>query len=99
MGLRFFSAGVDLSAAANWAAQVDYRDRLGLVALTGTDHGIVGHAVYTRTGADRAEVAFEVADALQGQGLGTILLAHLAEAAEEQGVSLSRRKCCRRTTA
>ena len=88
VGLRFFSAGVDLSAAAKWAAQVDYRDRLGLLALTGADHRIVGHAVYERTGADRAEVAFEVADTVQGQGLGTILLAHLAEAAEEQGVSV-----------
>ena len=88
VGLRFFSAGVDLSAAAKWAAQVDYRNRFGLVALTGADHRIVGHAVYERTGDDRAEVAFEVADVLQGQGLGTILLAHLAEAAEEQGVSV-----------
>ena len=86
VGLRFFSAGVDLRAAAKWAAQVDYRDRFGLLALTGADHRIVGHAVYQRTGTDRAEVAFEVADAFQGQGLGTILLAHLAEAAEEQGV-------------
>ena len=33
-------------------------------------------------------MAFEVADELQGQGLGTILLAHLAEAAEEQGVAI-----------
>jgi acetyl coenzyme A synthetase (ADP forming)-like protein len=88
VGLRFFAAGVDLRAAAKWAAQVDYRDRLGLLALTGADHRIVGHAVYERTGTDRAEVAFEVADALQGQGLGTILLAHLAEAAEEQAVSV-----------
>ena len=38
--------GSTCSAAAKWAAQVDYRDRFGLLALTGADHRIVGHAVY-----------------------------------------------------
>ena len=36
--------------------------------------------------ADRAEVAFAVADALQGHGIGTRLLEHLAGLAREQGI-------------
>jgi iron complex transport system substrate-binding protein len=50
---------------------------------TGSDGRIAAHAAYIRTGSDRAEVGFEVADAHQGRGIGTILLAHLAEAAAE----------------
>src|SRR5688500_16892631 len=88
--LRFFSLGVNLDGAAQWAADVDYQRRFGLVALGGRRQAIVGHASFNRDDPDddRAEVAFEVADAYQGNGLGTILLAHLAEAAQEQGVSV-----------
>jgi acetyl coenzyme A synthetase (ADP forming)-like protein len=88
--LRFFSLGVNLDGAAEWAADVDYELRFGLVALGGTRQAVVGHATWSRADPDddRAEVAFEVADAYQGNGLGTILLAHLAEAAEERGVSV-----------
>ena len=86
--LRFFSPGANLSSAADWASEVDYRDRYGLLATGGRHHRIVGHAVYARTDGDRAEVAFEIADEYQGRGLGTILLAHLAEVAQEQGVDV-----------
>src|SRR6266540_3440773 len=85
---RFFSPGVNLSSAAEWASAVDYEDRYGLIATGGKHHRIVGHAGYERTDGDRAEVAFEVADEYQGRGLGTILLAHLAEAAKEEGVEM-----------
>jgi acetyl coenzyme A synthetase (ADP forming)-like protein len=88
--LRFFSLGVNLDAAAEWAADVDYDRRFGLVALGGPRQAVVGHATFSRDDPDddRAEVAFEVADAYQGNGLGTILLAHLAEAAQERDVSV-----------
>ena len=88
--LRFFSLGVNLDGAAGWAADVDYELRFGLLALGGTRQAVVGHATWSRQDRDddRAEVAFEVADAYQGNGLGTILLAHLAEAAQERGVSV-----------
>ena len=69
-------------------SRVDYEHRFGLVATSGAAHRIVGHAGYELTNGDRAEVAFEVADDFQGRGLGTILLVHLAEAAEEQGVAI-----------
>ncbi|PSR20947.1 MAG: CoA-binding protein [Sulfobacillus acidophilus] len=40
---------------------------------------------YVRTGADTAEVAFFVDDRMQGRGLGTLLLEHLAEHAWRDG--------------
>ena len=86
--LRFFSPGSNLSAAADWASSVDYRDRYGLIATAGPRQRIVGHAGYERSDGDRAEVAFAIADEYQGRGVGTILLAHLAEAAQEQDVEV-----------
>jgi GNAT superfamily N-acetyltransferase len=65
--------------------EVDYRDRLALVAEV--EGGLVSVARYDRLpGTDRAEVAFVVADAFQGHGLGTLLLEHLAVAARRRGV-------------
>ena len=85
--LRFFTAAADLSGAARWATSVGERRGLGLVATTGDPARIVAHAGYERIDGDRAEVAFEVADSLRGRGLGTILMAHLAGAARDQGIS------------
>jgi acetate---CoA ligase (ADP-forming) len=83
---RFFTGAVDLDQIADRAVDVDYADRYGLVATSGGQDGFVAHALYARMDADRAEVAFAIADRLQGRGLGTILLAHLAEVAEDHGV-------------
>lgn len=51
---------------------------------------IVGVARYDviddQPGRRTAEVAFNIADALQGQGLGSVLLEHIAAAARERGV-------------
>lgn len=85
--LRFFAGAVDLERHASWAADVDYVTRYGLLVTAGPDATVVGHAAAMRTGPDRAEVAFAVADEYQGRGLGTILLGQLAEAAHEIGVS------------
>ncbi|MDW5598659.1 GNAT family N-acetyltransferase [Conexibacter stalactiti] len=86
--LRFFTPAADLAAAARWAAEVDRHERDGLLALTG-DGEIAGHAAWARyaPGADRAEVAFEVAETMRGRGLATILLAHLAFGARAQGIA------------
>jgi acyl-CoA synthetase (NDP forming)/ribosomal protein S18 acetylase RimI-like enzyme len=80
---RFFSAGANLDRAATQAVDVDHVRRFGLVALQGDR--VVGHATYVGLDATHAEAAFAVADDLQGRGLGTILLAHLAEAAHAAG--------------
>lgn len=84
---RFFSLGVNLHAAAELAAQIDYVDAYGVIALSGPEERVVGHACWVREGPESAEVAFATADELQGQGLATTLLAHLAEAAVEQGIT------------
>ncbi|HEX6675945.1 MAG TPA: GNAT family N-acetyltransferase [Actinomycetes bacterium] len=88
--LRFFSGFPDLDASARWATEVDYRRRYGLVATIGRDGEVVGHAGWERESErpERAEVAFVVADRMQGRGLGTILLGQLAEVAGEAGVTV-----------
>ena len=83
---RFFGT-VNLDWAAKWSVNVDYADRFGLVVESGSPRAIVAHATYVRIDYNRAEVAFLVADAWQGRGISTILLAHLAEVAEQHGFS------------
>lgn len=86
-GFRFFSAAANVEEEAARAVDVDYADRYGLIAVRGQDARPVGHSAYYRSSEDGAEVAFAVGDELQGHGLGTILLAHLAEVADERGIA------------
>jgi acetyl coenzyme A synthetase (ADP forming)-like protein len=88
--LRFFSGFPNLPKAVEWATEVDFDRRYGLVATTGAEGQVVGHAGFERQPdhPERAEVAMEIADALQGKGLGTILLGQLTEAANEVGVEV-----------
>lgn len=84
--LRFFAPlerlpDRDLTRFTN----VDHRDRVALVAVT-QDDAIIGVARYDRVGPDEAEVAFNIADAHHGRGLGSVLLEHLAAAARERGI-------------
>ncbi|AQA21091.1 acetyltransferase family protein [Rhodococcus sp. MTM3W5.2] len=69
---------------------VDHKDRVAFVAVLGDEIIAVGR--YERlldVGDGRsAEVAFVVADAHQGRGLGPILLEHLAAAAAENGLTM-----------
>jgi RimJ/RimL family protein N-acetyltransferase len=88
--LRFFSAVPNLAKAARWAAEVDDDRRFGLVATADGDGQMVGHAGFEREPGrpERAEVALEIADAMQGKGLGTALLCQLAEAANGLGIQV-----------
>jgi acyl-CoA synthetase (NDP forming)/GNAT superfamily N-acetyltransferase len=83
---RFFSPAVDLRAAARNAVDVDYAGLYGLVAVAADDRTVLAHAMYVVTTWPEAEVAFVVADSLHGQGIATIMLAHLAQAAQTAGV-------------
>jgi acetyl coenzyme A synthetase (ADP forming)-like protein len=86
--LRFFSGAVNFRQAAANAARVDYRDRYGLIAMAGADRVVMGNASYIKTTPERAEVAFAISDAYQGNGLGTLLLGQLAEVAEQAGIPI-----------
>jgi acetyl coenzyme A synthetase (ADP forming)-like protein len=80
--LRFLGAGVSFGGAAERLTA----DGVGLLALAGTPRRAVAHACFMTNGPGRAEVAFEVDDAWQGRGIGTVLLAHLAQLAAARGV-------------
>jgi acetyl coenzyme A synthetase (ADP forming)-like protein len=77
----------NLERLADWSVDVDYSDRYGIVVTRGPEDSIVGHAAYIRTGERQAEIAFEVSDHLQGHGIATLLLAHLAGVAARHGIS------------
>ncbi|WP_018761097.1 bifunctional acetate--CoA ligase family protein/GNAT family N-acetyltransferase [Arthrobacter sp. 135MFCol5.1] len=84
--MRFFAFKARLSAKElKRFTEVDYRDRVAFVI---TIHGeIIGIGRYDRlTDPTEAEVAFNIADAHQGRGIGSILLEHLAAAAHENGI-------------
>ena len=85
--MRFAGLVSDLEGQARrWAAPADPAD-CSLVAETGIADRIIAHASYDRIGPDSAEVAFIVADELQGRGIATLLLEELAERAQEAGIS------------
>jgi acetate---CoA ligase (ADP-forming) len=83
---RFFTAIKDLGWAAKRFVDVDHRDRHSLVAERGDAGEIVAHGYYALERPGEAEVALAVADSVQGMGLGTILLGHLAAAADAAGI-------------
>ena len=83
---RFFSVTTDLQTAARAMVDVDYSRRYGLLALR--DETVVGQGLYFGAGPNDAEVAFAVSDRLQGMGLATLLLAHLAEVASQHEISV-----------
>ena len=86
IGFRFFGIP-NLEWASSWSVDVDYADRFALVAESGTPRQIIAHAAYVRESPHSAEVAFMVADAWQGKGISTALLAHVAEEAKRHGIS------------
>jgi L-amino acid N-acyltransferase YncA len=89
IALRFFSSFPDLDRAVRWATEVD-QHRYGLVATSSADGRVVAHAGWEREPdrPERAEIAFAIADAMQHNGLGTMLLGQLIEAAEQAGVAV-----------
>ena len=86
--LRFFSAHPRLlPAEVTRFTHLDQHDRVALVAVD-RDGRLQAVGRYDRLpGTDEAEVAFVVADELQGQGIGRELLARLAPIAREEGIN------------
>jgi acyl-CoA synthetase (NDP forming)/RimJ/RimL family protein N-acetyltransferase len=84
--LRFFSPMPRLTETLlKQFTVVDHTNQVAIVALIGGE--IVGVARYDRLDHRQAEVAFNVSDAHQGRGMGSVLLEHLAAAARERGIS------------
>jgi acetate---CoA ligase (ADP-forming) len=88
IALRFFCGFPDLDRAVRWATEAD-QHRYGLIA-TGADGRVVAHAGWETEPdqPERAEIAFTIADAMQHNGLGTILLGQLIQAADQAGVAV-----------
>lgn len=86
--LRFYSSasGSALVAEAHREANLDHT--FGLIALSGAEQRVVGHAFYAVIDEHRAEVAFTIANHFQGRGLGSILLGQLAEVAAKNGIQV-----------
>ncbi|GAA3010201.1 bifunctional GNAT family N-acetyltransferase/acetate--CoA ligase family protein [Streptosporangium longisporum] len=82
---RFFGPRPRLSdREITWFTNVDYVDRVALIATIGTE--MVAVIRYDRIEPGEAEVAFLVEDAHQGRGVASVLLEHLAATAREHGI-------------
>jgi RimJ/RimL family protein N-acetyltransferase len=68
---------------------IDFDTHVALVAQIGEDGrpAIVGGGRYIVVQPGQAEIAFVVVDAYQGQGVGTILMRHLAILARDAGLN------------
>jgi RimJ/RimL family protein N-acetyltransferase len=87
--LRFHSPVRQLTASTRRALlDVDGRDHVALVAISPQGDAIgIARIIRDTSRSDGAEVAFEVADAWQGRGVGRGLLTAIVEEAGRIGVS------------
>ncbi|HEU4795564.1 MAG TPA: GNAT family N-acetyltransferase, partial [Pyrinomonadaceae bacterium] len=84
--LRFYCLQNSSGLAAEAHREANLDQAFGLVACSGDDERVVGHAFYAAIDAQRAEVAFTIANDFQGRGLGSILLGQLADVAAANGI-------------
>jgi RimJ/RimL family protein N-acetyltransferase len=88
---RFFNIKLDLTPAElRYFTEVDFDQHVALVAELKTDTGYqpaaVARMVRKSGQPDHAEIAITVVDALQGKGIGEIMLRHLIDCARDLGV-------------
>ncbi|HEU4767678.1 MAG TPA: GNAT family N-acetyltransferase [Pyrinomonadaceae bacterium] len=86
--LRFYCLQNSTALAAEAHREANLDRAFGLIATSGDDERVVGHAFYAVSGEEQAEVAFTIANDFQGRGLGTILLVQLAEVAAANGIKV-----------
>ncbi len=87
---RFFGAKRDFSEKERaFYLKVDFVSHVALVAVVEAANRmtIVGGGRYVVVRPEAAEIAFAVIDEFQGQGIGPILLRHLAVVARDAGLS------------
>ncbi|GEP04344.1 GNAT family N-acetyltransferase [Methylobacterium oxalidis] len=86
---RFFGARHRFTdAEIRFFLNVDFSTHVALVAVAeeGGERGIVGGGRYVLTRPGEAELAFFVVDALQGKGIGAVLMRHLIAIAQGSGL-------------
>src|SRR5438445_13813129 len=85
---RFFSFRRLLPEEAHAFANVDYRQRMAVVAEVddGPEPELVGVARYGPSDEGTADIGLVVADAWQGLGLGSLLLEEILHAGEQPGI-------------
>src|SRR5437016_12211106 len=85
---RFFSPRRLLREEAHAFANVDYRQRMAVVAEVddGPEPELVGVARYGPSDEGTADIGLVVADAWQGLGLGSLPLEEILRAAEQRGI-------------
>ena len=86
--LRFYCLQNSAGLAAEAHREVNLDHTFGLVACSGKEERVVGHAFYAVVADKRAEVAFTIANDFQGRGLGSILLGQLAQVAAANGIEV-----------
>ena len=86
---RFLSVRTPTETVLTYLFEVDYVDHFVWVVTDGEDGPVVADARFVRDHDDptMAEIAFTVADAYQGRGIGTVLFAALVVAARVDGVT------------
>jgi protein lysine acetyltransferase len=83
---RFMTARAPTPALMHYLAEVDYVDHFVWVVTDGSDPVADARFVRDLTEPTQAEVAFTVADAYQGRGIGSFLIGALSIAAKVDGV-------------
>ena len=86
--LRFYSSASGSALATEAHREANLDQTFGLLAFSGAEERVVGHAFYVVVDERRAEVAFTIANDFQGRGLGTMLLGQLAEVAAANGIQM-----------
>ncbi len=88
--MRFFDVRTPDAALRDSPADVDYETEFGVVGELGGELAGIAHFYRSRHHPEVAEVAFAIADRMQGCGMGTRLLEKLAQIARTKNIVMFR---------